>query len=489
MAVVVINKLPCFLSLPYCKLFLSRQQHQVEDYRLGCKIQENPSQKTSTIRACSIKSSKRSRGSRKVKSNAELCNDLRNFLSAAGLPEAHVPSMKELSDHGRTDLAKIVRRRGYKVIRDLLLSNSLKKDFDASDMQQSITDGQDAARNRDTQTGQDEKVDDIKGDGLLSSEVFTTESLSCTTDIDNSYSHSCMSVDVPVNFSLEEKALYNAQVQHEDVESMAEESSLSAATYNTEQQDEEVKLVDDNSLSTPIYSLELHDNGIFSMVENASLSNEVFISDTHHDSSKMCPNLNSNDNVSKHVDNSTSFPSKDVVTFNPEDQHEKIKNMINDIPPLAGASSTEYHVNNVSGINFTDHGLMHMDFTFNSSLEEKAANFIQNGDLDIIEYDVCDMSKLERSTDIQSKNLSERSFGHIVDGSNAALTLNGSLSTSKPVPHVTVDHPVRNDQLSGNTLVNGDSDKDLDIETSKQWNQVEINNLNFMLVLIYVHSL
>uniref|UniRef100_A0A2P2KJ45 Uncharacterized protein n=1 Tax=Rhizophora mucronata TaxID=61149 RepID=A0A2P2KJ45_RHIMU len=61
MAVVVINKLPCFLSLPYCKLFLSRQQHQVEDYRLGCKIQENPSQKTSTIRACSIKSSKRSR--------------------------------------------------------------------------------------------------------------------------------------------------------------------------------------------------------------------------------------------------------------------------------------------------------------------------------------------------------------------------------------------------------------------------------------------
>lgn len=41
------------------------------------------------------------RGSRKVKNNVELCNDLREFLSTFGLPEGHVPSIKELQDHGR----------------------------------------------------------------------------------------------------------------------------------------------------------------------------------------------------------------------------------------------------------------------------------------------------------------------------------------------------------------------------------------------------
>lgn len=39
--------------------------------------------------------------SRKVRSNADLCNDLREFISAVGLPQGHVPSLKELSQHGR----------------------------------------------------------------------------------------------------------------------------------------------------------------------------------------------------------------------------------------------------------------------------------------------------------------------------------------------------------------------------------------------------
>lgn len=41
------------------------------------------------------------RASRKGKSNADLCRDIREFVSAAGLPEDHVPSLKELSQHGR----------------------------------------------------------------------------------------------------------------------------------------------------------------------------------------------------------------------------------------------------------------------------------------------------------------------------------------------------------------------------------------------------
>lgn len=41
-------------------------------------------------------------------------------MSIVGLPEGHIPSMKELSEHGRKDLANIVRRRGYKLIGELI---------------------------------------------------------------------------------------------------------------------------------------------------------------------------------------------------------------------------------------------------------------------------------------------------------------------------------------------------------------------------------
>lgn len=45
--------------------------------------------------------------SRNVKSNVDLCNDIREFLSSVGLPEDHIPTMKELSLHGRCDLNAI----------------------------------------------------------------------------------------------------------------------------------------------------------------------------------------------------------------------------------------------------------------------------------------------------------------------------------------------------------------------------------------------
>lgn len=56
---------------------------------------------SSSSNKSSSSSSSSSRSSRKVKSNEELYNDLREFLSTVGLSESHVPSMKELSAHGR----------------------------------------------------------------------------------------------------------------------------------------------------------------------------------------------------------------------------------------------------------------------------------------------------------------------------------------------------------------------------------------------------
>ncbi|KAH6802669.1 hypothetical protein C2S51_034115 [Perilla frutescens var. frutescens] len=76
----------------------------------------------SSISASSVK--KFPRASRKSKSDEDLRNDIKYLLSSVGLPENHVPTTKELSLYGRQDLANIVRRRGYKFIRQLLETSS-----------------------------------------------------------------------------------------------------------------------------------------------------------------------------------------------------------------------------------------------------------------------------------------------------------------------------------------------------------------------------
>ncbi|XP_020260916.1 protein PTST, chloroplastic-like isoform X3 [Asparagus officinalis] len=79
------------------------------------------------IFASSAEKSSRKKGkvSKPSKSNEDLCTELREFMSVAGFPENRLPTMKELSECGRKDLANSVRRRGYKVVRALLI-NSFK---------------------------------------------------------------------------------------------------------------------------------------------------------------------------------------------------------------------------------------------------------------------------------------------------------------------------------------------------------------------------
>ncbi|XP_057534030.1 protein PTST homolog 3, chloroplastic [Amaranthus tricolor] len=67
---------------------------------------------------------KKSRPSRKLMGDDELCNALREFVASVGLPADHVPSTKELNHHGRKDLANIVRRRGHKLIKQFLVNPS-----------------------------------------------------------------------------------------------------------------------------------------------------------------------------------------------------------------------------------------------------------------------------------------------------------------------------------------------------------------------------
>ncbi|KAL4566994.1 hypothetical protein LXL04_022564 [Taraxacum kok-saghyz] len=103
-------------------------------------------------------------GRKPTRTNADLCNDLREFISDAGLPDGHVPSLKELSQHRRQDVANLVRRRGYKLIKELLAALQEVKVTD-SDVDETLTiDNQEK-----TSTEEDE-----------STGVFFTFSTSCT---------------------------------------------------------------------------------------------------------------------------------------------------------------------------------------------------------------------------------------------------------------------------------------------------------------------
>ncbi|CAM8897371.1 unnamed protein product [Rhodiola kirilowii] len=85
------------------------------------QLYSSPTRKRLTLCASAAK---KPRISRKIMTDEKLCSDLREFLSLHGLPEGQVPSMKELSSHGRKDLANIVRRRGYKLVGELLLKSA-----------------------------------------------------------------------------------------------------------------------------------------------------------------------------------------------------------------------------------------------------------------------------------------------------------------------------------------------------------------------------
>ncbi|CAA0830324.1 5-AMP-activated protein kinase-related [Striga hermonthica] len=120
MAMAVLHRLPTFHSvssnkIPFSSHFPSPGSIVIHLQKCRC----------SSIVACSIK--RPTKGSRKVRGDVDLCKDIREFLSSAGLPENHVPTTKELLGHGRQDLANVVRRRGYKFIRNLLSTSATEK--------------------------------------------------------------------------------------------------------------------------------------------------------------------------------------------------------------------------------------------------------------------------------------------------------------------------------------------------------------------------
>ncbi|CAK9176098.1 unnamed protein product, partial [Ilex paraguariensis] len=152
---------------------------------------------------------------RKVKSNADLCKDIREFLSAVGLPEDHVPSMKDFSQYGRQDLANIVRRRGYKLIRELL-ATSTETNVNGSDAEEGLVEKKDTvSASLDELAGQDETVKDFGEVFSWSREDLSMKDNISTMNIDRdliSDDQSSISTESSANSSLQEKVAKFIQI-------------------------------------------------------------------------------------------------------------------------------------------------------------------------------------------------------------------------------------------------------------------------------------
>ncbi|XP_010543429.1 PREDICTED: uncharacterized protein LOC104816351 isoform X2 [Tarenaya hassleriana] len=133
--------------------------------------------------ACAVK---QTRVRKKVKSNEELRGEIMEFIALVGFPEDHVPSIKELLDHGRNDLANIVRRRGYKFIRELLANSKMEnnKEF-ASDETANFGPSAAGVSEIDALTGQDERAQGV-GEEDLSSSGFSSMGRRYSAAPDNS---------------------------------------------------------------------------------------------------------------------------------------------------------------------------------------------------------------------------------------------------------------------------------------------------------------
>ncbi|CAM8891766.1 unnamed protein product [Rhodiola kirilowii] len=182
------------------------------------QLYSNPTRKRLTLCASAAK---KPRISRKIMTDEKLCSDLREFLSLHGLPEGHVPSMKELSSHGRKDLANIVRRRGYKLVGELLLKSA---EINAeSTVEEHLG-----------PPGQDEKIYNDVGSAQLETEVASVRSQDTMTPINRGSAfenqiHISSDSASTINFKFQEKV--SKSIQNGDLDIFEDELQTVDATY------------------------------------------------------------------------------------------------------------------------------------------------------------------------------------------------------------------------------------------------------------------
>ncbi|XP_031261712.1 protein PTST homolog 3, chloroplastic isoform X2 [Pistacia vera] len=225
---------------PSHKIFLSLHHNH---HRLSFNnFQQYPLRKHFTYRLYASSLNKTSRSRRKVKSNEELRNDLREFLSRVGLPNDHVPTMKELSEHGRNDLANIVRRRGYKFVRELL-ANSTKIDCDDLIAEKGLPDESDAKESEEVTEGGNksgipgpdllERVYNHRADGAvtLNGSALTSNKLASSATVnhplrdDGLVAEGLLNVDFDKDLDIETSRIEN-QLEINNLKSMLQQMEL-----------------------------------------------------------------------------------------------------------------------------------------------------------------------------------------------------------------------------------------------------------------------
>lgn len=192
----------------------------------------------------------------------------------------------------------------------------------------------------------------------------------------------CMPTELPVDLSME-KALYDVEQPEEEFQIIVEDRLLSSSLSAFEQKDEETKcMVEDNSMSTSLYDEKQQGGEDLSMVKQFSLSADVSIADSNLGVLNVHPDLNSNEDTSMPVETSANFSLKEKVKYDSV-QDEKVSIGAEEMSLSSGVSDSQYYPNvkNIPGLIDDNNSCM----PANSSLVEKVAKFIQNGDLDAIE--------------------------------------------------------------------------------------------------------
>ncbi|XP_018446210.1 protein PTST homolog 3, chloroplastic isoform X2 [Raphanus sativus] len=417
---------------------------------------------------CFACSTKQTRVRKRVKSNEELRNEILEFVALAGLPPGHVPSMKELSAHQRVDLANVVRRRGYKFIRELL-SNSETEDCteltspSGISLEDSLTEGQD-----------EEALD-----GSL-----PTEERPSSTDIYSNATDASVSLDRITNsFPEEVDEAYSSPEDDECVSVSNDESSLAALSS----MESSIPDLDDSNHSADITESK-------SKIESVELSN---VADTESSSSSVSDLDYTSSSSEREADNVLVTEEDEEVNdveddssllsydhYTSQDLNHTTKNVVESVATesLSGENTM------ANAENFQNQQIDHMaekrsddilvepddkDWMLGlpsstSSIEEKTTRFIQNGYLDTVDDDD-ENDRLNEETN-KGGEYSQRSV---------SMAPNGSALAYEEVTHATqVNNSKRNsDQRHGNAEL----DKDSHDEDMKRENQVEITRLRFML--------
>ncbi|XP_009345699.2 LOW QUALITY PROTEIN: protein PTST homolog 3, chloroplastic [Pyrus x bretschneideri] len=472
-----VSHLPAFLSLfSQRNLFLVDPQHQ-STLRFTAQ-QRRPEPRYFTLQASSVKK----KTSRKVKSNAELCNELRQFLTAVGLPECHIPSLKELSQHGRDDLANIVRRRGYKLLRELLADSSKKDAIGKADngfagIQVAIDDRKKIV------TGQDPQLNDSVEDFSSSSEVSVLE-----TNSGSLISHPDPSRDDSGCLTVESSAdLYNLEGHSEKVDNVNGSGSVPTKFSVMENQSRSSKIgppfnsdIDSNmpsEISTP---------SSLGEPDDVSLPTTVHIKETNTCSSNVGLDLNSDGCPRMPVEPADGLSLDEKVLDICQDG--KVNSMTDEDSSSAVVSGLEDHSSsNLESSHNSDYHYPPLESPPNLSLEEKVANFMQNGDLDAVEDNVYGIVTENNAEEIkggfgntEEVQLRTPTSGHsknVLDGRDATMALNQRTSTST----MAVDPSLSRDDGTPAEGLSSLYDKDLDVKTNERDYELDVSHLKFML--------